>query len=79
MRLTLTRSIKLFCMASSQPADEPADPLVLYSRSLYEYTFLLWQESKRVVDETSSHTKSAAGLPGKEKTKEDVRSRRNSG
>ncbi|KAF8226320.1 hypothetical protein L208DRAFT_1407309 [Tricholoma matsutake] len=54
----------------SQPADEAADPFVLYSRSLYDYTFLLWQESKRVADE-NSRAKSAK--MGKEKTgKEDV-------
>ena len=37
---------------SSEPIDETVDPFVLYSRSLYNYTFLLWQESKRVVDES---------------------------
>jgi hypothetical protein len=52
----------------SQPADETADPFVLYSRSLYEYTFLLWKESKKVADE-NTHAKAAE--TGKEKTRKD--------
>lgn len=49
----------------SQPVDEAAtDPFVLYSRSLYDYTFLLWQESKRVVDE---NTRAEPAETGKEK------------
>jgi hypothetical protein len=35
----------------SQAPDAANDPFVAYSRALYEYTFSLWQESKRVVEE----------------------------
>jgi len=35
----------------SQAPDAATDPFVAYSRALYEYTFSLWQESKRVVEE----------------------------
>jgi hypothetical protein len=57
---------------ASTPPDEAVDPFVLYSRSLYDYTFLLWKESKRIADES---TCAKLAETGKEKsTKEDVQS-----
>jgi len=52
----------------SQPIDEAVDPFVLYSRSLYNYTFLLWQESQRAADES---TRAEPAETGKEKTREE--------
>jgi hypothetical protein len=53
---------------SLQPVDTPTDPFVLYSRSLYDYTFQLWQQSKRAADE-STHAQ-LAGISQEETRKE---------
>lgn len=37
--------------ATPQSVDEQADPIAMYSRSLYEYTLLLWEESRRAVED----------------------------
>jgi hypothetical protein len=45
----------------SQPSIDAPDPFVAYSRTLYDYTFNLWKESKRVEQENLQR-----GAEGKE-------------
>ncbi|EDR15249.1 uncharacterized protein LACBIDRAFT_301282 [Laccaria bicolor S238N-H82] len=43
---------------TSQPI-ETVDPIILYSRSLHEYTLRLWTESRRVAEQNSSKRREA--------------------
>jgi hypothetical protein len=56
-----------------QPVDTTTDPFVLYSRSLYDYTFQLWQESKRAADE-NIHARQSAGISKTQTRKEYAQS-----
>ena len=57
-----------FIPSQPQAIDEAVDPFILYSRSLYNYTFLLWQESKRAADVS---TRAEPAETDKEKTREE--------
>lgn len=56
----------------SHPSDVTTDPFVAYSRALYNYTFSLWQESKRVVEEGALPDPTVKG--GEAKRKETTQS-----
>ncbi|KAF4611482.1 hypothetical protein D9613_004139 [Agrocybe pediades] len=43
-----------------RPIDNNADPLVLYTRSLHNYTLALWAESRRIVEERARAHKEAS-------------------
>ena len=43
---------------TSQPT-ETVDPIILYSRSLHEYTLRLWTESRRVAEQNAAKRREA--------------------
>jgi hypothetical protein len=54
---------------TSQPT-ETVDPVILYSRSLHEYTLRLWTESRRVAEQNAVKRREAEAEKASEKEAE---------
>lgn len=59
---------------TSQPT-ETVDPIILYSRSLHEYTLRLWTESRRVAEQNAAKRREAE--VSEEEAEKEVPGRRN--
>lgn len=46
-------------LSKTSQLTETVDPIILYSRSLHEYTLRLWTESRRVAEQNSCKRKEA--------------------
>ncbi|KIK07361.1 hypothetical protein K443DRAFT_673616 [Laccaria amethystina LaAM-08-1] len=56
---------------TSQPT-ETTDPIILYSRSLHEYTLRLWTESRRVAEQNSKRREAEAKKASEEEAEREA-------